>query len=241
MLELPRKSFIQLEDHVLLSAPALVFVQLSETLPLAHLIELGFEICGTYRLVPQLTQGFLPCMPLSSVDKMKAHIRDLQGLRGKKRALQALSYVLEGSASPMESKLAVLLCLPRRLGGYGLPQPRMNYRIDIGRRLRKTASKKYYVCDLYWTESRVAVEYDSDLFHTASEHIASDASKRNALAAQGITVITVTKRQILNKQELDRVAAALAKALGMRQRNRCSNWANSQMKLRTELLDFRAT
>lgn len=240
MAELPRGSFVRMEDGVFLGAPALVFVQLAERLSLARAIELGFELCGTYRLDSRQMCGFSPGAPLLSACALRRRVQSLKGVRGSEKALRALAYVRDNSASPMESRLAMLLCLPRRLGGYGLPQPQMNYRIDVGARSHKAASKDYYVCDLFWPDAKIAVEYDSDLFHTGSERIANDASRRNALLAQGVTVVTLTKRQVLNKQELDRAASLLAKALGKRQRAGRRDWTNQQLSLRAELLDFRA-
>lgn len=239
MAELPKGSFVRMGDGVFLGTPALTFVQLAERAPFARLVELGFELCGTYRLDYRQTQGFSFGEPLLSVGVLRRRVRSLKGARGSDKALRALAYVRDRSASPMETKLAMLLCLPRRLGGYGLPQPQMNYRIDIGERSRKAAAKGYYVCDLFWPEARVAVEYDSDLFHTGSEHIANDAGRRNALLAQGVTVVTLTRRQVLNKRELDRAAALLAKALGKRQRAGQCDWTSQQLRLRAELLDFR--
>lgn len=33
----------------------------------------------------------------------------------------------------MESCVALLLTMPRHLGGYGLPKPRLNYKLELSR------------------------------------------------------------------------------------------------------------
>lgn len=239
MSELPRGSFARMGKDAFLAAPSLAFVQAAEQLSFSRLIELSFELCGAYRLDPQRPGGFSSANPLTSIEALRRRTQCLQGERGANEAIRALSYALDGSASPMETKLAMLLCLPKCLGGYGLPWPQMNHRIDMSGRSRKAASKDYYACDLFWPDCQIAVEYDSDAFHTGSERIASDASRRNALLARGVTVITITKRQVLDKKELDRTAASLAKALGKRQRAGRQDWTSRQLQLRSELLDFR--
>lgn len=239
MAEFPRGSFARMGKSTFLAVPSLTFIQLAEQLPFPQLIEVAFELCGTYRLDPRRSGGFLSGKSLASVETLRRRAQCLQGTRGANEALRALAYALDGSASPMETKLAMLLSLPKCLGGYGLPRPKMNYRIDIGGQSRKAASKGYYVCDLFWPGRQIAVEYDSDAFHTGSERIASDASRRNALLAQGVTVVTITKRQVFDKRELDRAAASLAKALGKRQRAGRQDWTSKQLQLRTSLLNFR--
>lgn len=239
MAEFPRGSFARMGKSSFLAVPSLAFVQLAEQLSFPQLIEVAFELCGAYRLDSQQPSGFLPAKPLASVEALRRRAHCLRGTRGANEALRALAYALDGSASPMETKLAMLLSLPKCLGGYGLPQPKMNCRIDVGGQSRKAAAKDYYVCDLFWPGRQIAVEYDSDAFHTGSERIASDAGRRNALLARGVTVVTITKRQVLDKRELDRAAASLAKALGRRQRAGRQDWTSKQLQLRASLLSFR--
>ncbi len=136
----------------------------------------------------------------------------------------------------METVIVLLLCLPPRLGGYGLPMPLLNHRVDVGRNRRKTSSNKYYVCDAFWREAWLDVEYDSDLAHTGPLRIAKDAKRRNGLASLGVTVITVTKEQAFNCDEMDRIAHAVAKKLRWRLHVGGSEWVKARAGLRRELL-----
>ena len=84
------------------------------------LIQLGFELCGTY----DTTNGDVrECAPLTTVDRLDAFLASLGPMHGKKNASYALRYVANNSASPRETALAMLLCLPYRMGGYGIPMP----------------------------------------------------------------------------------------------------------------------
>ncbi len=112
------------------------------------------------------------------------------GANGIKIARWALDHVLDRSASPAETKVALALTLPCKIGGMGLPQPSLNRFIPLNAAEQKALNRSYFLCDLYWEQAKLAIEYDSDAEHSGSERIASDAARRNALLRLGITVIT---------------------------------------------------
>jgi len=185
------------------------------------LIELGYEMCGSYSLPVAGDQktpgrGFYNRLPLSNIKKLTEFIASMPGFKGRKKAARALRFILDGSASPMETKLSILLTLPYKLGGFGLPMPELNVRIKPRKTDRRTTGKEFYVCDLFWPDKDVAVEYDSNLFHTGSAHITDDSKKRNALKAMGIGVITVTTQQIYDNSEFEMAARTIAKDLDKR-------------------------
>lgn len=84
----------------------------------------------------------------------------------------------------------------------------------------------------------MAVEYDSDAYHTGAERIASDASRRNALSYLGNAVVTVTRAQVLDCDGMDKTARAIAKLLGKRLRFDDRTWKPARLALRRELLSF---
>ena len=134
--------------------------------------------------------------PLVSIGRLRRYAELARGFYGRGRALRALKYVVPGSASPMETALVMLLCLPCSLGGYGLPLPVMNHHVGQNMPRDSIAGKEYYVCDLYWPDAGLDVEYDSDLCHTGPDRIADDSARRDALKELGVDVITVTWQQI---------------------------------------------
>ncbi|MCL1895345.1 MAG: hypothetical protein FWG03_02225 [Clostridiales bacterium] len=121
-------------NGLMVSSPEFCFLQMAGQLTLAKLIELGYELCGVYSMpnaddknVPE--RGFYNRQPLTSIKKLKAFLDSMPGVKGRKKAMRALRYLRDGSASPMETKLAILLTLPYMLGGYGFSLPEMNKRI----------------------------------------------------------------------------------------------------------------
>lgn len=215
---LPSGSFVRIEDGLLLCSPELSFLHLATRLPLPHLVKLGFELCSLYTLQPDGTAGYGRPLPPTTVRALDAYLERCAGMRGVASARRALRFVGNASGSPMETALAIVLCLPRHLGGYGLPLPLLNFRIDAPQRDRASDEKSYYLCDLYWPQAKVAVEYDSDLEHTGPRRIAEDAQRRNDLADLGITTITATREQVMDGEKLDRIAQQLRRRLHMRAR-----------------------
>lgn len=230
----PRQAFCDAGKGLFVSSPELCFVQLATLLAFPLLVECGYELCGTYGI--QSDEELISRAPLATISSMRKFIDNAPGLYGTKEAARALRYVAEKSASPMETKLAMFLSLPLRLGGYGLSLPRMNQRINFGEKARKTVLKKYFSCDLYWPESKFAVEYESDRYHTGSERIARDSIRRNALDYLGIDVITTTRVQLYSCQEMDKVATVAAKHLGRRIRKTKRDWTGEKIRLRSQLL-----
>ncbi len=216
---LPSGSFVRVDDGLLLCSPELCFLHMATRLPFPHLVKLGFELCALYTLQPDGTASYGRPLPPTTARAIDAYLRTCTGMRGVATARQALRYVGNASGSPMETALAIVLCLPLRLGGYGLPLPYLNFRIDAPRHERAADGKSYYLCDLYWPQAKIAVEYDSDLEHTGSERIAEDAQRRNEVTGLGITTITVTREQVMNPGKLDRIARQLRRALHVRARS----------------------
>lgn len=219
-----------------MSTPEFCFLQMANRLSLARLIMLGYELCGTYVLVDK---GPAPRRdaPLTTVAKLRTFVEGASNARGRKKALRALHYVLDRSASPMESALAMLLCLPYGLGGYGLPEPRLNYHVDVPPSFRAMADRKHCVCDLCWPESKLAAEYDSELHHVDPERRESDARRRSTLITLGFTVVTVSKGQVMDSAAFNRLAHQLAKRLGKRLRYVDPGFTRAHLELRAELFE----
>lgn len=233
---LPSTSFFRVADDVLVCCPELCFVQMATIMTFPQLLELGFELCGTYSLPSESWKETFQRSPLVSLESLSQLIDAVGSLRGTFDAKRALLYVMEGSASPRETILALLLCLPLRLGGRGLPQPELNHPISLPDRAQEATGKKSLRCDLYWPEARLAVEYDSDLHHTGGDRIADDATRRTVLANMGIEVVTVTRRQIAARSEFAAVVQLLSKRLGKRNRKTGHTWALQEQGLRSQLL-----
>lgn len=245
-VDVPRNAFAKVCDGVFVSSPEFVFLQMANELSLIHLIELGYELCGSYSLNPAIERGFeeSPCMTKAS--RIVAFLEKAPGSRGLRKARRAAKYILDGSASPMETILSMLLTLPMSLGGFALPRPALNEGrvlktgrvLGAGRVLEAGRGDETRVrrSDLFWEDAKLAVEYDSDSEHLSSRKFSEDAIRRNEFVLDGITVVTVTRLQVKNLIEMRKLADHLARHLGVRRRITLSDYVERQHRLYAELL-----
>lgn len=185
-------------------------------LRLIRLAQLAMEFCGTYRLpVPPQAEASYDCPQLTGVSAIQTFLDAVPPANGYKHTggpkslITALPWVMERSRSPFETALALMLTLPVELGGYGLPQPVLNDRLD-----------EPGVIDLHpdflWRVARLVVEYDSNEFHAAAgaDKVDADIERANRLRAAGFTVLEATPGIVLNLQKLDAFALQVSKLLG---------------------------
>lgn len=232
--DLPDRSLVDAGEGFFVSTPEFCFVQMASQLKIAQLVQLGFELCGTYAMVSEGPAQQREA-PLTSTAKLSAFVKANPHIRGCKQARRALNHVKDGAASPMEAVLAMLLCLPYRRGGYGLEWPMLNYRIDVPPSKRKMADRGYCKGDLCWPERHLCLEYDSELYHADAERRDSDARRRGTLIALDYAVVTVTTGQVMDSGAFNRLAHQIAKLLGKRLRYEDPQFTRSHLALREEL------
>jgi len=237
---LPESALVDAGDGLYVSSPEFCFFQMAGEYPLAKLIALGVELCGSYSLPGKtsvgtekgtsdrpsqnhdaLEQPIYNLPPLTSLKKLKAFAAHMGGWPGYKQTVKALRHIADNSASPMEAILFILLTLPLTYGGYGLPIPELNGRIYPVKGAKKFSGREYYRGDLLWRDAGVVAEYNSDIEHTGPERIAADAIRQSDLGLCGINVVPVTIKQIKNLELLDKVARQFAAGIG--KRLRCNN------------------
>lgn len=153
-LPVPNNSFCACSKNVVVSSPEFCFLQMASTLSIVELIQLGFELCGTYSM---RDEGFsVADGSLTTAAQLGRFLEAAQGLRGLDKARRAVRYLINGSASPMETAFAMLLCLPYALGGYGIRRPQLNYRTEVPASLRAEAGRSICVFDMCWPALRLA-------------------------------------------------------------------------------------
>ncbi|MCL2151179.1 MAG: hypothetical protein FWH50_03010, partial [Coriobacteriia bacterium] len=137
-MPLPAGSFVRATPDLMVSSPDFCFQQMANVLSFVESIALGCEFTGSYRLDKwtEPERGFRDDQPLSSVAKLESFVAKAAGVSGCVKARKALPYIIENSASPMETVIAILLTLPYRYGGFGLPQPTLNMDIDANARFK---------------------------------------------------------------------------------------------------------
>ena len=120
---------IRLND-VLVSTPELALVQAAtQEKNLVALLELGWELCGSYRTARTSLQPAYQVEPLTTTKALRDFVSRNASLDGAGKVARILPYFADGSASPRETKLALILGLPMMHGGQGLGIPSMNHEV----------------------------------------------------------------------------------------------------------------
>lgn len=223
---LPKGAVIT-RDGYMVASPELLFLQLASKLSIHRLILLGLQLCSH--------PPGRPAEAITTNQKLKTFLSKTPGHRGHVKAVQAVKYVENGSASVMESLAYMILTLPHCLGGYGLIGAAFNYeiilKVESGKRLGQT---RCFV-DLYYKTAKLAVEYESFAFHSSPSEQGKDILRSAILERQGIEVIRLSTIQLYDKDASMDFAYNLASRLGKRMLIRAKRFNELHTLLRTLL------
>lgn len=174
------------------------------------------EFAGTYRLAAGEKNVNYRAPRLLSAERLASAAGEVGTMQGTSRARRVCELMLEGSASPMETVLGLMLTLPVDYGGFGLERPQLNRAIDVSEQRGWLSDWDVVTPDFLWAECGVALEYDSERFHAArgATQLERDAVRANTLAALGYRVFRATAQTLGTLPGLALLARQLAHALG---------------------------
>lgn len=206
--------FLRYSEQVFLCKPELTLLQMATRLEPLNLLRLAYEYCSSYELLGLLPRGFAECSPLTSRQCLRAFAQNLPGCRGSQALLHVTDLLCDGSsASPKETGLAMMLTLPTKLGGYGLPPMTLNARVDLGEQAQAVYSHPYCVCDLMYP--KLDIEYNSWAEHERKNTREHDSRRALALMLEGIEIIDVFDSSISMMEGTDSLAMLIAQKLGI--------------------------
>lgn len=236
-LDYPRGSFLQVAPHVRICSPELTFVQMASVLPYGSLLALGYELCGCYPISDEPNIRLVR-RPLTTPQRLLAYCERLHQAPGAKLARIAAREVRARSASPKETELAALALAPVRQGGFGLPDAKLNEPIALSAAAAKVARGSTIVCDLYWPKAAFGIEYDGRASHGGSGGQTRDSRRRDALALDGIDLLTVTSDQLSNVTECEVLLDHARVRVGKTPRRRKQGFIEKHMVLRHDIRNF---
>jgi hypothetical protein len=225
-LPLPRGAVV-LCDGRRMASPPLLFLQMAGELDIHRLILLGLQLCAhpPGRLAEAIT----------TVSRLTAFAEKCHGHQGRRKALRALRYVQDGSASPMESLAFMLLTLPHMLGGYGLHGAAFNQEIPLTPEARRRLGQQRCFADLYYRQARLALEYDSFAHHHTPTEQGRDLVRASVLERLGIEVMRFGTIQLYERTATEELARNVAARLGRRLRVRTEAFEAAHQALRALL------
>ena len=239
--KVPRGAFLKLEDDLYVSSPAFVFLQMARELDALALCKLGLELCGLYALpekhtpyvpnsVDETIYELNPVTTAKKIDSLCKNADDKVAEVGKARMVA--SWLVDNAASPMEAHTYMLLCLPKRIGGYGLPKPVLNPKVTV----LKAEDEEQRYPDLFWERKSVDIEYQSDLAHGGDWNHYKDSKRAVTLTVNKITVLPLTKTQLKNADDFHELAIGLHRLLGVQVRYFDDKWKTRRGELRKAVL-----
>lgn len=232
----PAHALLEITPHIYVSSPEYCFVQLAKSLTVTELIELGFALCGSY-FPAHCEAGFITFdQPLTTPEKLSAFVEECAGAHGVKKARRAVRHIISGARSPMECSVAMLFCLERRLGGYGLPKASLNYRVDLSAQARKMSQSKWCLVDICWPIKRIGLEYNGAAYH---QQKTKDQARRLALHHMGWDIELAAFEQISNRYQREELIRTIARRLDHRLKGLKQEYIRRREELIAQLLPQR--
>lgn len=174
------------KTDVAVCSPELLFIQAAKSCSAFDAIALGFELCGSYT----------GNAPLSTPERLASYANQAQGMNGAKQARRFARYILPNSTSPEVTRLAMLVHLPRSLGGLGAAAAQLNARIPAPDEAARIIGSRHFAPDLFWQDKNIAVEYDSREWHSAQTHAEHTRRKKLAYALADVDVVSLDQEQV---------------------------------------------
>jgi len=229
-LPLPRGAVVW-SNESFVASPELVFLDLANNLDIHRLILLGLQMCSH----PPGNKS----ESVTTKRKLSSFLEKTRGFRGHEKAEYALQYIENGSASFMESMAFMILTLPHKYGGFGLKGACFNYEIEFGKTYGQSLRQKRCFVDLFYSQEKLAVEYDSFAYHHSPSAQSKDLLRATAIERQRIEVMRFSTIQLYDEKACREFAQNLAVRLGRRIRIRTPKFHKANNDLR-DLLPSRS-
>lgn len=228
--ELPEQSFFQLRKGLYMTSPELTYLRMATFKTEMQLAQIAMNLCGRYYIDKVTDKICDRSQFLTTPAKLRSYCLAFPDIRGSKKALDALRWVVPNSGSPTETQVQLLQSIPLSRGGFALPFTHMNYDVKAGR-LARIAEQSKYSIDCANPELMVGVEYDGQDSHLDSS---ADKRRRNELKALGWDILPLEKDVLDDPDRMARFAKVVALTLKVYPRH-SRLWPAKYLKLRKEL------
>lgn len=232
----PPHSLYPIRDGIHVVSPTLCFVQLCKTLSFVDALKLGMELCGTYALRPDSLEDMSSRdYRLMNAMTLPRRLQSWESLHGLRQARTIAPYLANDSASPMETNLFLLLCLPQKYGGYNIAKPELNASLELPPESWLVLRQESVKPDLLWRDYKLILEYDGE-YHNDPAQARKDEKRRVVLETLGYTVVAVKRQHVYDPITFDGVATMVAKKCGKRVRPLTTKQQLARELLRSGLL-----
>ena len=175
--------------------------------------------------------------PLLSLEELHVFASVYKGARGAKILTAVAHNVRPGTASPLEVRWLLALCLGYRRGEEGWPWPSTNRRVDFGARERAVSGQDSCVCDALWEHKNAVLEVMGEEFHADKLGFKLQSGRTTALEHLGYTVREVTHGQLVHPDRYEVAVENLSAAFGIPLAKRGKAFRSRQRELHKALND----
>lgn len=227
--------FVKLTDDISIVGVELCALQAATYLPFRKLVEYYFELCGAYSLKTGSTTSYSERPALTTTARLKHFFNTLSACDGLIPARKAIKCVRDGCRSPMETAFVMMLTLPKNEGGLGIRALETDYEIKVTNVAKGLTRRTKFYMDAYLKRSRVDIEYNG-FHHDTEENRAIDEERKNALAAMGYGIVTISRHSFMHAEPFARVVEVIQRKEGIRPSRLPKNFKAKQEELRKFVL-----
>ena len=223
--------FVKLTDDISIVGVELCALQAATYLPFRKLVEYYFELCGAYSLKTGSTTSYSERPALTTTARLKHFFNTLSACDGLIPARKAIKCVRDGCRSPMETAFVMMLTLPKNEGGLGIRALETDYEIKVANVAKGLTRRTKFYMDAHLKRSRIDIEYNG-FYHDTEENRAIDEERKNALAAMGYGIVTISRHSFMHAEPFTRVMEVIQRKEGIRPSRLPKNFKAKQEELR---------
>ena len=176
--------------------------------------------------------------PLATRQDILSLAAQARGQRDSVAPYQAAAMCIEGSGSPFETKVALMLTCNVHQGGEDWERPLMNKVIPFSDEAQRLAGMPYCIGDMVWEEQRVCLECNGMAFHADREGFRLASSRSAALRSSGYTVLDISYEQFADLEKFDAMVNQFAETLGFSLKNRTTAFLKRREALHNQLVQL---
>lgn len=168
---------------------------------------------------------------ISSAQSFEEFAFSIRYLHGLRRIRELTPYIIDGSASPIETNMVLICCLPAHMGGEAWEHPILNMRIDLSPAAQKLSGTAYCIGDQVWPHIKLVIEENGEAYHSDRDGFALASGRRAALEAMGYIVQEINYRQMSDLEQLDQILLTIAEKAGFSSQPRTPAFIKSRYEL----------
>ena len=234
-LPLPAGALWRIDNGIFVVDPRFCALQAAQYMSKLELVELYYELCGSYALPLCEGDPYSERSPLTSTSELARFFRDMVGEHGARSARTAVRYARDGARSPMESAATMTIVLPKRDGGLGIQGVVMDREISVSRAAKHMTKRRRLYADAYIASARLLIEY-MGMRHEEERRQAEDSERDHALDAMGYHVIRIWRWGMFDKESYRRILKSICVHVGLGETRFPEDFAERQEELRRFVL-----